>query len=156
MHRVQDSIQANCHIIFDSIEEGVFTVDRDWRITSFNQAAERITGVPAETHLARVMVSSDYRMKRISMKLDPSPVDGLASFLDLMKSTRGLSTDVMPRWWLACNYEPLARSDDGLAWELRGQGVKVLTEDDFVSDQGEATATGQQNPINLFDAPALH
>ena len=33
--------------IFDSINEGVFTVDLDWRITAFNQAAERITGVPA-------------------------------------------------------------------------------------------------------------
>ncbi|MGC9455199.1 MAG: sigma-54 interaction domain-containing protein [Phycisphaerae bacterium] len=31
--------------ILDSVNEGVFTVDRDWRITSFNQAAERITGV---------------------------------------------------------------------------------------------------------------
>ena len=34
--------------ILDSINEGVFTVDRDWRITAFNQAAERITGVSRE------------------------------------------------------------------------------------------------------------
>ena len=32
-------------IILDSINEGVFTVDAGWRITSFNAAAERITGV---------------------------------------------------------------------------------------------------------------
>ncbi len=32
--------------ILDSINEGVFTVDRDWRITCFNRAAERITGIP--------------------------------------------------------------------------------------------------------------
>jgi len=31
--------------ILDSITEGVFTVDRDWRITSFNRAAEQITGI---------------------------------------------------------------------------------------------------------------
>ncbi len=30
--------------ILDSINEGVFTVDLDWRITSFNRAAEVITG----------------------------------------------------------------------------------------------------------------
>jgi PAS domain S-box-containing protein len=30
------------------VADGVFTVDRQWRITSFNNAAERITGVPAE------------------------------------------------------------------------------------------------------------
>lgn len=33
-------------LIFDSIHEGVFTVDQDFRITSFNHEAERITGVP--------------------------------------------------------------------------------------------------------------
>lgn len=31
-------------IIFDSISDGVFTVDKSCRITSFNKAAERITG----------------------------------------------------------------------------------------------------------------
>ena len=34
--------------ILDSIADGVFTVDTEWRITSFNQAAERITGVSRE------------------------------------------------------------------------------------------------------------
>jgi PAS domain S-box-containing protein len=34
--------------ILDSISDGVFTVDLSWRITSFNRAAERITGVPRE------------------------------------------------------------------------------------------------------------
>ena len=33
-------------IILDSISDGVFTVDSEWRITSFNRAAEQITGVP--------------------------------------------------------------------------------------------------------------
>lgn len=33
-------------VILDSIADGVFTVDEDWNITSFNRAAERITGVP--------------------------------------------------------------------------------------------------------------
>ena len=31
--------------ILDSVNEGVFTVDQDWRITAFNTAAERITRV---------------------------------------------------------------------------------------------------------------
>jgi len=35
-------------IILDSITDGVFTVDHEWRITSFNKAAEDITGVPRE------------------------------------------------------------------------------------------------------------
>jgi PAS domain S-box-containing protein len=35
-------------IIFDSISDGVFTVDHECRITSFNKAAERITGFARE------------------------------------------------------------------------------------------------------------
>jgi len=33
-------------IILESVSDGVFTVDHEWRITSFNRAAEKITGVP--------------------------------------------------------------------------------------------------------------
>ena len=36
-------------VILDSITEGVFTIDSDWRITSFNQAAANITGIDSET-----------------------------------------------------------------------------------------------------------
>ncbi|NOY60055.1 MAG: PAS domain-containing protein [Calditrichaeota bacterium] len=35
-------------IILDSITDGVFTVDKQWRITSFNKAAEDITGIERE------------------------------------------------------------------------------------------------------------
>lgn len=41
------------NIILDSIADGVFTVDEDWRITSFNRAAEHITGVPREQAVGR-------------------------------------------------------------------------------------------------------
>jgi len=41
------------NIILDSISEGVFTIDLDWRITSFNQAAEKITGIPREKALGQ-------------------------------------------------------------------------------------------------------
>ena len=34
--------------IFSSIADGLFTVDTDWNITYFNEAAQRITGIPAE------------------------------------------------------------------------------------------------------------
>jgi PAS domain S-box-containing protein len=40
-------------VILDSINEGVFTVDGEWRITSFNAAAETITGVPRVEAIGR-------------------------------------------------------------------------------------------------------
>lgn len=39
--------------ILDSLNEGVFTVDHEWRISSFNRAAERITGVRRQDALGR-------------------------------------------------------------------------------------------------------
>jgi len=39
---VSDSLKND--LIIDSVADGVFTVDRNWRITSFNRAAEEITG----------------------------------------------------------------------------------------------------------------
>lgn len=106
-----------------------------------------IAGVPDTSHLARVLVAADYRMKRIGMQLEESPLPELPSFLQMLSESRVKLTNMMPRWWLACSYEPLARSDDGLAWELRGSGVKVMTEDDYVSDQGQVAVTGKQNPV---------
>ena len=43
--------QLFAEVILDSVADGVFTVDRDFRVTSFNRAAEQITGVPREQAL---------------------------------------------------------------------------------------------------------
>ena len=40
-------------IICDSLADGVFTVDMDWRITSFNRAAEKITGILREEAIGK-------------------------------------------------------------------------------------------------------
>jgi len=47
-----DSIKER-DIILDSITDGVFTVDHEWCITSFNKAAENITGVPREEAIGK-------------------------------------------------------------------------------------------------------
>lgn len=40
-------------IILESISEGVFTVDHNWRIMTFNRAAEEITGTPRQAAIGR-------------------------------------------------------------------------------------------------------
>ncbi len=105
-----------------------------------------ITGVPTESHFAGVLAASDYRMKRLAMNLEPAPIAGMPGFIDLIKKQRGGLDNMMPRWWMACNYDAVARSDDGLAWQIRGQGVKVLTEDDFIEANGAVRGTGKVNP----------
>ena len=42
-----------CEAIMDSVADGVFTVDTDFNITSFNRAAVDITGVPAAEAMGR-------------------------------------------------------------------------------------------------------
>jgi len=46
-----ENIQYN--VILDSIADGVFTVDTNWIITSFNKAAQKITGVPRQDAIGR-------------------------------------------------------------------------------------------------------
>ncbi len=45
LNRVQNKKRD---VILNSITEGVFTVDSNWRITSFNRGAEEITGIPRD------------------------------------------------------------------------------------------------------------
>lgn len=47
------ALSPQTEIILNSIADGVFTVDLDWRITSFNRAAEDITGISASEALGR-------------------------------------------------------------------------------------------------------
>jgi PAS domain S-box-containing protein len=47
------ALPQSTDIILESISDGVFTVDGDWRITSFNRAAEEITGVSREDAMGK-------------------------------------------------------------------------------------------------------
>ncbi len=44
---------ATTEAILESISDGVFTVDLEWRITSFNRAAEKITGIQRAEAIGR-------------------------------------------------------------------------------------------------------
>ena len=69
-------------IILESISDGVFTVDHEWRITSFNRAAEVITGIPREEAIGKIcreifrsnMCESDCALRR-TMKRGKSFID---------------------------------------------------------------------------------
>jgi PAS domain S-box-containing protein len=48
------TLPALTEAILKSISDGVFTVDLQWRITSFNRAAEEITGIARDEALGRL------------------------------------------------------------------------------------------------------
>jgi PAS domain S-box-containing protein len=41
------------NVILDNLDEGVFIIDNEWKIKSFNQAAEKITGIATEEAIGR-------------------------------------------------------------------------------------------------------
>ncbi|MFZ5830885.1 MAG: DUF1598 domain-containing protein [Planctomycetota bacterium] len=104
-----------------------------------------IGGVPDESHFARVLVAADYRMKRIAMKFERSPVQGLPSYLDMAPASRG--SVQTPRWWLEPNYQPILKDAAGLAWELRGGSVKCMTEEEFLAANGQRERSGKSAPM---------
>ena len=60
----------------------------DKKLARFEEALgpQRITltGVPQDSHFARVLVAADFTMKRLGMNFEPAPIDGLPSYLDLL------------------------------------------------------------------------
>jgi PAS domain S-box-containing protein len=50
---MKQPIENQTHIILDSIADGVFTVNLEWKITSFNRAAEEITGIKKNEAIGR-------------------------------------------------------------------------------------------------------
>lgn len=49
-----DNLTTSTEAILESISDGVFTVDNNWRITSFNRAAEEITGTPRDQAIGQL------------------------------------------------------------------------------------------------------
>lgn len=102
-----------------------------------------VSGVPASSHFARTMVAADFRMKRLAMGFEPAPISSLPSYLDIIPRRSTAIRNMLPRWWLAANYEPMLAGADGNAWEIRGQGVKCMTEEDVADAAGNRTRTGK-------------
>ncbi|NIP86642.1 MAG: DUF1598 domain-containing protein, partial [Planctomycetales bacterium] len=105
----------------------------------------KLTGIDPTTRFAGVLVASDYRMKRLAMGFEPSPVKGMPSYVDMIRNPH--ATNMMPRWWIEDDYQALLTDDAGLAWQLQGRGVKVLTEDELVAADGTRQATGKVSPL---------
>ncbi len=104
-----------------------------------------VQGVPTTSHFARVLVAADYRMKRIAMGFEQSPIRQLPSYLSMINSTRG--TNMLPRWWLEPKVDAIVADAEGLAFEFRKLGVKAMTEDQFLDANGQRRASGKNDTL---------
>jgi hypothetical protein len=113
---------------------------------AFGPQVVTLTTVPNTTRMAQTLVAADFRMKSLAMNLETSPIAGLPSYMEMIRDNPTLG-GTQPRWWMACEYDALLHSEDAMAWQLTGQGVKALTEEEFVDVKGTRTSAGKKNKL---------
>ena len=109
---------------------------------SMGKQVVSIDGVPSRTHFAQVLVEADYRMKLIGIGLEKPPVR-LASFVD--RASARSARNAMQRWFFVPDYECVRVSDDGLAMQLVGDGVKLVGESEVVTSGGQRKQASRGN-----------
>jgi hypothetical protein len=107
-----------------------------------------IFGVDPSSRVARVLVEADVHMKLVGMGLEDG-VPGVESYLDAVKAsgTQPSTTSVL-RWWFSLHYAAIRTSPKSDAYELVGEGVCVLSENELLAAQGHRVHTGQSDPLN--------
>jgi hypothetical protein len=112
-----------------------------------------VTGVPANTRVAQVLVEADYRMKLIGVaKLDAGKQ--IPSYFDLLKAAgqvKGAPLEAL-RWWLTMKYGAVVHNPDRSFFEIQGSSVLVQSENQFVNSQGQHVPTGVSEPVNRLFA----
>ncbi|HET6882803.1 MAG TPA: DUF1598 domain-containing protein [Pirellulales bacterium] len=101
-----------------------------------------ILGVSPETHFAQVMLEADYRMKLIGIGAEHSGLAKLKSYAELADASQ-IGRNALQRWWFVPDYKCVRVSDDHLAMELEGEGVKLVGEDEVVGPNGQRMAQGK-------------
>ncbi len=105
-----------------------------------------LEGLPEDGHYSAVMVAADYMMKRLALGLETRPPADLPNYMQLLQRSKAPAQVGSPRWWVTADYEPINHSPDRLAWRVRGKGIRTLTEDSFLSADGERKASKRVNP----------
>lgn len=102
-----------------------------------------VGGVSPKTHFAQVLVEADYRMKLIGIGLERPPVR-LTSYVERANPAM-VGRNALQRWYFVPDYQCLKVSEDGLAIEILGEGVKLIGEDELVQQDGSRKGAGNSN-----------
>jgi hypothetical protein len=108
----------------------------------------RVYGIDPRTRVGRVLVEADYRMKLVGIGLEEG-VPGLTSYLASIEVDKDGKVPPMNvlRWWFALNYDALSATEARDAFELKGPGVKVLSENELLTERGERVHTGESDHL---------
>lgn len=109
----------------------------------------RFNGIDPRSRVARVLVEADYHMKLIGMGLKEGTL-GVSSYLDSVEPGKDGSVPAMDvlRWWFTLNYDNIRATKNRDAFELRGPGVKVQSENEMLAERGQRVHTGAADERN--------
>jgi hypothetical protein len=115
-----------------------------------------VHGIDPATNVGRVLVEADYRMKLVGMGLEDG-VLGVTSYLDMVKPDKNGALPPMDvlRWWFTLNYHAVETNPSHNAFQLRGPGVQVKSENELLTDLGERVHTGGSDELNREFAHAF-
>jgi hypothetical protein len=88
-------------------------------------------------------------MKLVGMGLEEGAA-GVPSYLSLIKVAPGQAPpplDVL-RWWFTLRYDAVQASESRDAFEIRGAGAQVLSENELLTALGQRVHTGKSDPLN--------
>lgn len=149
----QDALKRTQEFLDESKNRPLRTGEREKWLAQLRAKLGRqeidVYGLDPRTRAARIMVEADYRMKLVGMGLEEG-VPGVASYLELVKVPKGMAPPPMDvlRWWFTLNYDAVLASPDRRAFEVRGQGVKVLSENELLTAEGKRVHTGASDEVN--------
>jgi hypothetical protein len=107
-----------------------------------------VFGIPADSATAQVLVYADYHMKRIGMGLEEAPTE-LRNYFECMEDfADNLPTLDVLRWWFTSNFDGVAVNEDQTVYQLLGDAVQVLSENELLDANGQRIHTGQSHPVN--------
>ncbi len=108
----------------------------------------RVYGIDPGSRAARTLVEADYRMKLVGIEREEGTLHVPSYFKIVRDSGREPPSMGLLRWWFTVNYNALLTSPERDVYELSGQGVRLSSEDEFLSAQGQRVSTGVADARN--------
>lgn len=134
LERLLKQVRLNSNVNPKSLEPAM--------VDAFGPQQIKLEGLSPDSHMARVILAADYRMKLYGMNLAKAPVKGLPSYIEMI-STQSNVSQLQSRWWMACDYSAIEHSADRKAWKISGPGIKTLTEQEQINADGTYKQTGK-------------
>jgi len=105
-----------------------------------------VWGVDPRSRVARIVIEADYRMKLVGMGLEEGTL-GVVSYLKRSPETPPAMSVL--RWWFTLAYDGVVATPQRDAFQFKGKGVRVLSENELLSETGQRIHTGTSEELNL-------